>query len=611
MKRRFSPDVERWYRFLRRKNNRIFGAYLFTQDNYMLLLGGVVGVLCGAGAVVFTESIHLITDFFFHKPAAWLGLSSLHSDLNWTTAAILVAAPAIGGAFVGALSQIFEGGKKGEGIPNVIDAVASKGGAIKRSVAALKTVQSALSIGAGGAGGKEGPIVQIGASIGSTFGQALNLSSDRLRILVGCGAAAGLSAAFNAPLGGALFAMEIILRTFNARSFSPIIIASVFGTWVARYWLGEEPAFAIPHYSLRSSYELIFYVGLGVASAVVAVYFVKSFLKIDELFDRLDSVPAWVRPALGGLLVGVVGLYLPGVYGWSHKSIDHSLYNQAPFYMLALYLVVKPLATGFTIGSGGSGGTFAPALFSGAMLGGLFGQAVNHFFPEIGAPPGAYALVGMGAVVAGVTHASLTALIMVFEMTGNYEIILPLMMTIIISSILSRAVLGGSLYTLKFDKEGNGLDIYGRKTSILRNIPVSELIEPYDDFASLTDDYRAVVDKLHDSRFNEILVKNGEGVVGRITFAHIKTIALDEEARSILPFLVAEDLLVPDVPEAPPGSNAEDALTQMEERDVEFLSVFAGDGSRRFLGVVAKQRALNVYQSELLLEENQSDLSLR
>ena len=474
-------NLKRTTRFYRYKINHFFSSFAVTQDTYLLILGGIIGVLSGFAAVIFHEAIQLIKELFFDEPGKIFGLSSLLNLEQWYIKLLIILVPAIGGLLVGILAHYFEGGKKGEGIPNVIDAIASRGGIIKGSVAIIKTIGSAISIGTGGAGGKEGPIVQIGASIGSAFGQYFSTSSDRIKILVGCGAGAGLSAAFNAPIGGALFAMEIILRTFNAKSFSPIIIASVFGTVISRGYLGNQPAFQIPNYNLVTNTEFIFYIVLGILAALTAVYFVKVFLFIDGYFDKIKKVPRILKPAVGGLFVGVIALYFPGVYEFNYNAIVNSLAHPTAFWVLLALVFFKPIATSFTIGSGGNGGTFAPSIFTGAMLGGCFGQIVNYLFPGISAPPGAYALVGMGAVVAGTTHASLTALIMVFEMTGNYKIILPLMLTIIISTTLSKLLLKGSLYTIKFELEGKGIDIYGRKVSILKNLPIFNMIEHHAD----------------------------------------------------------------------------------------------------------------------------------
>lgn len=607
---RLLTNVKRTTRFYRYKINHFFSSFTFTQDTYLLILGGIIGVLCGYGAVIFHEAINLIKQVFFDEPGKFFGLSTLLNSDQWYIRVLIILVPAAGGLLVGVLAYYFEGGKKGEGIPSVIDAVASKGGVIKGNVALTKIVGSALSIGTGGAGGKEGPIVQIGASIGSAFGQYLSTSSDRLRILVGCGAAAGLSAAFNAPIGGALFAMEIILRTFNAKSFSPIIIASVFGTVISRGYLGSQPSFQIPTYVLVTNTEFIFYIVLGILAALTAVYFVRVYLSIDSFFDYLTKVPGILKPAIGGLGVGVIGLYLPGIYGFSYDAIANSLQHPTAFLVLFGLLIFKPIATGLSIGSGGNGGTFAPSLFTGAMLGGCFGQIINYLFPAISAPPGAYALVGMGAVVAGTTHASLTALIMVFEMTGNYQIILPLMLTIIISTTLSKFILKGSLYTIKFSREGKGIDIYGRRVSILKNLKVFNMIEHNADIVGEDFTFKELLNKIKESRFTNIMVKNkDEKIVGQIEFQDIHNAVLDDETRSILNFLVAGDLMTRAIPTITADKNSEDALMLMEKEDLDYIPVL-DEESQKYIGIVTKENILKKYQNELFIMQNENELSL-
>ncbi len=607
---RLLKNLKRTTRFYRYKINHFFSSFAVTQDTYLLILGGIIGVLCGYGAVIFHEAIKLIKDLSFDEPGKFFGLPSLLNADEWYIKGLIILVPAIGGLLVGVLAHYFEGGKKGEGIPNVIDAIASRGGVIKGSVAVIKTVGSTLSIGTGGAGGKEGPIVQIGAAIGSAFGQYLSTSSDRLKILVGCGAAAGLSAAFNAPIGGALFAMEIILHTFNAKSFSPIIIASVFGTVISRGYLGNQPAFQIPTYELVTNTEFVFYIVLGILAALTAVYFVKMFLRIDSYFDKLKKIPRIIKPAIGGLGVGIIGLYLPGVYGFSYDAIANSLQHPTAFWVLLALVVFKPIATGLTIGSGGNGGTFAPSLFTGAMLGGLFGQIVNYFFPAISAPPGAYALVGMGAVVAGTTHASLTALIMVFEMTGNYKIILPLMLTIIISTTLSKLFLKGSLYTIKFDREGKGIDIYGRKVSILKNLPIFNMVEHNADIVGEEFSFKDLLNIVKESRFTNIMVKNqNDRIVGQIEFQDIRNAVLDDETRHILNFLVAGDLMTRTIPTISSDKNSEEALMLMEKEDLDYLPVLEKD-TKKYIGIVTKENILRKYQNELFLMQNENEFAL-
>ncbi len=582
----------------------------FTQESGLLIMGAITGILCGFGAVLFDASIELVFDLFFILPAHFIGHNSI-LDLRFTPFAVyILLIPALGGLLVGLLNKYFERGKKGEGIPSVIQAVASNGGYIKWNVSILKIIQSGLSLGTGGAGGKEGPIVQIGSAIGSAFGQILKVPQDKLKILVGCGAAAGLSAAFNAPLGGALFAMEIILRTFNAKSFSPIIIASVFGTVISRTFIGDEPAFQVPKYQLNSTYELFFYLILGVLAAFTSVYFIRVFLWIDEKFDRIKKIPKYFLPMLGGLGVGIIGLFFPDIYGYSYSLIDRSLYNTEALWVLVMMIFLKPIATGLTIGSGGNGGTFAPSLFTGAMLGGAFGQVINLIFPELQVSPGAYALVGMAGVVAGTTNASLTALIMVFEITNNYKIILPLMLTIIIANFISRAYIKGSLYTLKFDKEGKGIDIYGRKTSLLKSMPVRGMIEPGDVLINIHDPYDTIVEKLREARFDTLLVKNEYGqICGKISLEDIRSTLLDRDTAAIKEFLVAGDFFTKDVIRVFDIADCEEALRKMENYYLDYLPVYSAE-SRQYTGIITRNKILRNYQNELYLRENSADLSI-
>jgi len=308
--------------------------------------------------------------------------------------------------------------------------------------------------------------------------------------------------------------------------------------------------------------------------------------------------------------VGVIGLYLPGVYGFSYGAIANSLQHPTAFLVLLALVFFKPIATALTIGSGGNGGTFAPSLFTGAMLGGCFGQIVNYFFPAISAPPGAYALVGMGAVVAGTTHASLTALIMVFEMTGNYKIILPLMLAIIISTTLSKLFLKGSLYTIKFDHEGKGIDIYGRKVSILKNLPVFNMIEHNADIVGEDYSFKELLNIIKESRFTNIMVKNkNDRIVGQIEFQDIRSAVLDDETRHILNFLVAGDLMTRTIPAVTSDKNSEEALLLMEKEDLDYLPVLDKD-TRKYMGIVTKENILKKYQNELFIMQSENEFAL-
>ena len=601
--------LQKYLRFSRLKINLFFAGFTFSQDSYLLFLGAVTGVLGGLGAIVFHYIIHYIKIFFFDLPANFLfGQYSLMGNHSGISTVILIAIPAIGGLLIGLISKFLKKEKKFDNIPGVIDAVASSGGVIKNKTTIQQMLLSTISIGTGGAGGIEGPIIQIGSSFGSRFGQLLSLTPEKVKILVGCGAASGLAAAFNVPLAGALFAMEIILRTYNARSFSPVIIASVFGSIISRSWLGAEPTFQIPHFELISNYEFIFYILFGILAGFGSVYFVTIFNKIEKLFGSFDTKPKYLKPALGGLIVGLICVKFPQIYGFSHTNLDPFIYGNAPLLTLLLLFFLKPIATGFTLGSGGNGGTFAPSLFTGAMLGGLFGQIIAIFFPGMSASPAAYALVGMAALTAGTIHAPLTALVMVFEMTNNYSIILPLLITIIISNYISKSLLKGSLYTLKFKKEGREIDLYGRRTEILNKLKITELIDKNVTFVYADYLFNKVTDALKESEYDSVLVKNNdEKIVGIITFQDIRNAVLDRETRNIINsnLLVAGDIMNSSLTFIDDSFSCEEALKSLESIDFELMPVIE-KASGEFCGVITKERIMHRYQKELLIYQDEN-----
>ncbi len=585
---------------IRDKFEKWFTRISFSQESYLLVLGGITGILAGFGAIIFHHTIEIIKYLFYDLPAKLIGKETLINNYSLISIIIIIFLPAIGGLLVGLFSYFFEKGDRGEGIPNVIDAAATKGGIIKGSVAIKKIIATALSIGSGGAGGKEGPIVQIGASIGSAFGQLLKLSNDRLKVLLGCGAAAGLAAAFNAPLGGALFAIEIILRSFRAQTFSPIIISSVFATAISRSYLGNQPAFKIPTYELNYNIELLFYIILGILSGLVAVYFVKIFYFISDIFNKLKKVNPIIKPAMGGLIVGILAVYLPGLYGFTYVNFNVEYSHEILITFLGI-LIFKPIATAATIGSGGNGGTFAPSLVTGAMLGSLFGFLINFLFPNSTAPAGAYAIVGMAGVVAGTTNASLTALLMTFEMTNNYKIILPLMLTIIISTTVSKSILKGSLYTLKFTREGRELDIYGRKIALLKKIFVNDVITYEFETVKLHTSFLDVINKIRSIKLNSLLVVNNNfQVAGQISFEDIREALLNEETESIAKFLVAEDFMTKNIKYVYKDSSADYCLSLLEAGDLDYLPVI-DKTNKKLVGIVYRIDILNYYQKELLL----------
>jgi CIC family chloride channel protein len=327
----------------------------------------------------------------------------------------------------------------------------------------VKALASALCIGAGGSVGREGPIVQIGSALGSTLGQLARLSERRLRLLVACGAAGGIAATFNAPIAGVFFALEVILRDFQTESFGVVVLSSVTASAIGRVAFGSAAFLRLPHFELHSGGEYVLYAALGVLGAAVGVLFIRVLYGGEDLADRLWRGPEWLRPAGGGILLGLLLLVLPQLYGVGYPVLDSAVAGHYVIGFLFLLLAGKIFATTLTIAIGGSGGVFAPSLFMGAMLGSSFGQASHSLLPTWVTAPGAYGLVGMGAVFAAAARAPITAVIIIFELTGDYAIILPLMLAVVIATGLSMLVTRDTIYTLKLRRRG--IDLEARPTS--------------------------------------------------------------------------------------------------------------------------------------------------
>ena len=444
---------------------RAWLARLSPSETQVLVASGLaVGIGAGLGAVVFRYLINQFTFLFFQvlEPALATFLGSY--------AVILI--PALGGLLFGPLIYFFAREAKGHGVPEVMLAVALQGGRIRPAVAVVKSLASAICIGAGGSVGREGPIVQIGSALGSSLGQALRMSDDRIRTLVACGAAGGIAATFNAPIAGVFFALEIILGEFTTRAFGVVVIASVTASVIGRTVFGNVPAFPVPSYQLVSIGEFGLYALLGVLATLIGLAFTRTLYWFEDRFDALP-MKEWLKPVPGGLLLGVIGLALPQVFGVGYPAMEQALSGNYAVDLLLVLVVAKILAVSLTLGSGGSGGVFAPSLFLGGMAGTAFGTAAHTLWPTWTASPGAYGLVGMAAVFAAAARAPITAVIILFELTGDYRIILPLMVTVVISTLLSESLSVDTIYTLKLRRRGVVLHA-GKDVDLMGAITVGE-----------------------------------------------------------------------------------------------------------------------------------------
>jgi len=506
-----------------------------TEQLYMVLLAVLIGLLGGLAAVGFRRFIALM------QSAAWgrggPGLEYLLGLPWWWK----IAAPAAGGLLVALIIRHLAQETRGHGIPEVMEAVALRGGRIRPRVVLAKLFASGISIGSGGSVGREGPIVQIGSALGSAIGQWLKIDQRLLRTLVGCGAAAGIAGTFNAPVAGALFAVEVILGDFGVAQFSPIVISSVAATVVSRSMLGDVPAFEVPEYSLVHASELFAYAGLGVLAALAAVAFSRTLYATEDAFDRL-RLPLPLRALLGGALIGLIGIRAPHIFGVGYEAITAALHGDLVWQFMAALVLIKIVAVSITLGSGGSGGIFAPSLFIGAMLGGAVGTVVHNIWPTSTAGVGAYALVGMGAVVGGATHAPITAILIIFELTGDYKIILPLMISCIIATLLSIWVQRPSIYTIKLLRRG--VDIYrGRAVNVLQHVSVSEAMRPAMGTVTPGAHLGRLISQLIEHPGSTLFVVDEDGgVEGIIGVEQIRPLMRDPASLDSL--IIAEDLMV-------------------------------------------------------------------
>jgi len=583
---------------VRNRIKRLSDAFVqytqFSQNTYILILSIIVGILGGFGAIGFRKLIAFFQNIAVGSPGNVL---EVLSHLPWY---IKLLVPVAGGAVVGPMIYFFAREAKGHGVPEVMEAVALKSGRIRPRVVLVKSFASAITIATGGSVGREGPIVQIGSAFASTIGQWLKVSNERLKVLVGCGAAAGIAATFNAPIAGAFFALEIIIGNFALANFSPIIISSVMATAVSRAFLGNYPAFIVPQYSLVSIWEIPFYFVLGILTGMIAVLFSTLVYKSEELFDAIP-IPEYFKTALGGLVIGVIILFFPHVYGVGYEAIGLALTGKFVWHFALLLIFVKILATTITLGSGGSGGIFAPSLFIGSVTGGAFGMFLNRLFPNITAHSGTYAMVGMGAVVAGATHAPITSILILFELTNDYKIILPLMIACTMATILARKLKEDSIYTEKLTRRGISIN-QGQEEIIMRSFSVGDLMDTDPPMLEECQRLKEIIKVFMTNKEPYYYVVKEDGsLIGSLSTHLVKDVLSADEDLDRL--IIARDLLVPTEAMVTPETTLADCMHKFERVESEHLPVIEGNGSTKLIGTISKKEIIKLYNREILRKD--------
>jgi len=558
-----------------------------------LFLAILIGALAGYGAVLFKYILKYMQWVFYQDTSDMLHIAE--TIPLWKK----LVMPAAGGLVVGLIVSFFASEAKGHGVPEVMQAIALRGGRIRKRVAAAKIFASAVTIGSGGSVGREGPMVQIGSSIGSSVGQLFKVPGVYMRTMVGCGAAAGIAATFNAPIAGVLFALEIIIGDFGVMQFSPVVLSSVTATTISRYYFGDFAHFNIPSYSIVSLWEFCFYPILGVLTGFVALTFTTVLYGLEDRFDALP-IPEWIKPAIGGILLGVIVANFPHVFGVGYGAMNLALTNNMEIHLLVILIFVKILASSITLGSGGSGGIFAPSLFMGAMTGGAFGFLLHLLFPENTALPGAYALVAMGGVVAGATYAPITAILIIFEMSGDYSIILPLMLTCITATVMNSTIRRASIYTTKLLRRGIDVEA-GRERHLLSHILVTEVMK--DNFVTVPRSAslgRIIwVFKTENAPYLHVVNDAGE-LTGIISFRDIRSVLNEDELAELV---IAEDIATRDLVTVRSDDTLQDALDKITRRGVSQLPVLQSGLGSKLVGTLTESDINAAYNSALIRDE--------
>lgn len=589
MQQRGFSKIEQRFPFL----TRWVRLGVVSESVAILITALLVGVGAGLGAVVFRRLIAGVQTLSYDLIFNWIkGIAPYH----------LLILPALGGLVIGPLIYKFAREAKGHGVPEVMEAVALRGGRIRPRVAIVKSLASAICIGTGGSVGREGPIAQIGSALGSAVGQFFNLSDERIRNLVACGAAGGIAATFNAPIGGSIFALEVILGQFHAIYFGAVVISAVIASVIAQIFDGNLTAFSIPEYSLVSPWELLLYLLMGILMAVIAVTFTRLLYLSEDTWERFPF-PEYFKPALGGLVLGLVGLAspkiagFPRIYGVGYETISEALFGNLALKITLSLLVLKILATIITLGSGGSGGIFAPSLFMGAMVGGTFGQIANHLFPAVTAPSGAYALVGMAAFFSGTAHAPVTAILILFEMTGDYRIILPLMLATVVSTMVSRLISPESIYTLKLTRRGVHLQ-EGKDIDVMQTLKVGEAMTTEVDIVHLDmslDELALAFEETHHHGFP--VLDDQEHLAGIVTLRDLEraTNTGSLEGKTVADIATTTSLIVA-YEDEPMWS----ALRKLGVGDIGRLPVVHRGHEREMVGVVRRKDIIQAYNLAII-----------
>jgi CIC family chloride channel protein len=563
-----------------------------SERTVIITMSVLVGILSGLANIIFRATMHLVQTVVFNG-----GMSVFHIDKGGLYKLLLPLLPVTGALLLVPIYYISREEVYGYGFPRFLERVNFQAGRLKFKTMIVRILSASLTIGSGGSAGVEGPIAQIGGICGSIVGRFTRVSGNRIKLLIAAGSAGAIAATFNAPIAGVMFAMEIVLLgNYELTSFAAIVISSGIATVVSRMYYGENPIFMVPKYEAVSAYELPLYLILGFIVGGAAVLYIRTFYSIKDRFDGIIMNPH-LKPALGAFLVGMTGIFFPQILGDGYEVIEKALEGQLLFQVMFALMILKIIATSLTLGSGGSGGVFAPALFIGAMVGGSYGWLVHNLFPSYTANPGAYATVGVGAFLSASTHAPLTGIFLLFEMTGNYKIIVPIMLASIIGTLTARRLYHDSIDTVELTRKG--IDIHdGKEATVLASIQVGSVMRR--DFQTVHEDtyIHEFLKQVVDSESLYFPVVDDDGLLtGIISLQDIKSVLFEEDLKELLrvKHVVSRNVLT-----VTPFDNLNTAVEKFSLKDIEEIPVVNIYNRRQVVGMLRRGDVITAYNKEFL-----------
>jgi len=576
-------------------------------SKYLIFLAAIVGVISGSGAFIFYFLIELSTKFFlvgldnFNPPLARGEVEIVKTDFHLGILP-LPAVVALGGLLSGLIVYRFAPEAEGHGTDAVIRAFHRARGVIRARVPVVKTVASAITIGSGGSAGREGPIAQIGAGFGSFIAELLRLSDRDRRILVICGVAGGIGSIFRSPFGGAMFGIEVLYRRDNeveaiVPAFVSSIVAFVVFNLIMSKFAGTPfevlPIFKIPDVAIHSPLEFPIYALVSILAAIFGILYVKVFYAVYSYSKRLSIAP-YLKPAIGGFFTGIIGLFLPGVLGMGYGYVQMAIDGKLAVSDMFLLVLGKIVATSLTVGSGGSGGVFAPSIVIGSMLGGFVGYTFHQMFPEIVVQPEAFVLIGMSAFVAAVAKTPIAAILMVLEMCGGYSL-LPALMT---SATLAYYLTGNySIYSeqvaTRAESPAHRMEM---SIDVLENVEVKDAMVPAEKLVVVTP-YQRVSEVL------ELIERTGhigypvvmhDRLVGIVTFEDVEKVPFEERDKTLVRDIMTKDLIV-----TYPDETLENALIKLVDKGIGRLPVVDRRDERKLLGLITRSDIMRAHAREV------------